>query len=82
MWVESFVYWNLEFDDLCYEGFWVIIKYEDIVVILKNFKVFLFDVEWGGYCIFDEEDCWIIGEDDDGFLDVKLMISMDLFEYL
>ncbi|MEM6701945.1 MAG: cytochrome P450 [Acidobacteriota bacterium] len=74
---ESPVYWNPEPDDPRHDGFWAITKYDDIVTISKNPKIFSSDADWGGHRIFDEEDRRITGEDDDAPSDVKSMISMD-----
>lgn len=71
---ESPVYWNPEPDDPRHDGFWAITKYDDIVAISKNPKLFSSDAEWGGHRIFDEEDRRIEGAESS---DVKSMISMD-----
>ena len=72
------VYWNPEPDDTRHEGFWAITKYEDVVAVSKNPKLFSSDAKWGGHRIFDEVERRIArGESEDGRPATKSMISMD-----
>ena len=70
---ECPVYWNPEPDDPRHEGFWAVTKYDDIVAISKNPKVFSSDSEWGDFAGSGDGDGPDEGkpEDDgvDGLLD-------------
>ncbi len=73
---ENPVFWNPEPDDPKHDGFWGLTKYDDVVAVSKNPKLFSSDSDWGGHRIFDE-DQRRLGGDGDGASDIKSMISMD-----
>lgn len=50
---ECPVYWNPEDDG---PGFWCLTKYDDIVAVSKNPKLFSSARDWGGHRIFDEKE--------------------------
>ncbi len=74
---ERPVFWNPEPDSPSHLGFWALTKYDDIVAVSKNPKLFSSDSEWGGHRIFDESERSIVSEDEEERGDVKSMISMD-----
>ncbi len=74
---ESPVFWNPEPDDPNHEGFWGLTRYDDIVAVSKNPKVFSSDAEWGGHRIFDESERALTPRENEEPSQIKSMISMD-----
>ena len=74
---ETPVFWNPEPDDPNHEGFWGLTRYDDIVAVSKNPKLFSSDSEWGGHRIFDESERALVRQENDEPSQIKSMISMD-----
>src|ERR1700691_3529808 len=69
---EAPVAWNPESDG---RGFWSVTRYDDIVAVSKNPKVFSFERRHGGHRMFDEQVVGVAGAGADQT--EAPMISMD-----